>query len=349
MADTMEKCWKIREEIKKKEQELLRAVRNASCSPDREGLIQRLQELDRAVDRERIVLVDGLPGFVKKSLIHALVGEEVLPDGLFSSEPIYELHYGKEKRVTAYPRINLQKADNTPISVTPTVEGIRKFISTIDGQSDDLLCPFSKIMIHWPLDLLKCGMVFVEIPGTVLLDPYNFDDIGKKYIPVTDFVLYVVNAVKLYQQSDINELCDWNSFGFKNIITVVTDCEYLPEFKSEQEKTRYEHQINQTAMKYSALGKDAVHYVRASDEIDIICGKMSRVPTGIPELRSYLNRMSARMYIIPHLNYCMKTLMECADIMIKDSVLKEYIEPDVLRQILTIRMELPLPTEGVIR
>ncbi|MBT9778593.1 hypothetical protein GPL15_19020 [Clostridium sp. MCC353] len=107
MVDTMEKCREIEESIKKAEQELLRNAKMTSYGAGRMALIPKFQELDKTVDRKLVVLVDGLFASGKRSLIHALIGEELLPNTLLSAEPFYELHYGKEKKVIAYPEIML--------------------------------------------------------------------------------------------------------------------------------------------------------------------------------------------------------------------------------------------------
>ncbi|MBT9778578.1 hypothetical protein GPL15_18940 [Clostridium sp. MCC353] len=96
------------------------------------------------------------------------------------------------------------------------------------------------------------------------------------------------------------------------------------------------------------MGEDAVHFVSPRCEIDIIQDKIPRIPTGIPELRSYLNQISTRLYMIPRLNHCVKILMECVEIMKKDPVLEKYIDPDVVRRIRAINMEVSLPSEEVI-
>lgn len=347
MIDTLAQCRDMEWNIKKAEQELLRTVRMTSYATEKRPVIQQLQRLDKMMGRELVVLISGSYESGKNSLINAFIGEELLPCELSKTGPIYELHYGKEKKVIAYPGKNAQRANDTPVYITPTADGIRTITCKLKPQDNELVSVYRKIVIYWPLDILKCGIVLVEIPG-LILDCGN--DVVKEYIPLTDAVLYAVNGRKLYSKGDIEELREFNNFGINNIITVITCCDIPAEFESEQEKIKFEQYVIQKAETYSVLGKDAVHFVSSHREIrsSLKTGEKPMSSTGFPELRSYLNRMLACRHMIPHLNNCVKTLAECIDVMKSDPVMEKCIEPDVLRQICTIKRELSLPAEEVI-
>ena len=139
--------------------------------------------LDRAAaiaGEEFIVLIIGAFSSGKSSMINALIGEELLPTGFLPETAVLgELHYGTQKRITLYPKKGKWEGGDEPFDIEPLADEIRKYVSLStddainsmeqndEGRASDarINAKFEKMIIHWPLDILKDGVVLVDTPG----------------------------------------------------------------------------------------------------------------------------------------------------------------------------------------
>lgn len=173
------------------------------------------------------LLVMGEFSSGKSAFINVLLGEKLLPEGAVPMTAlITEINYGREKKVVMYPKPGKWKGGDQPFEIKPELEEIKKY-STIDNkaainkkEANRVDSCFEKMVVRWPLEILKEGVAIVDSPG--LNDPYSNDYIVQKYVPKADAVLFCVNGVKAYSAGDKKTLELINSSGFKNPILVTT-------------------------------------------------------------------------------------------------------------------------------
>ena len=185
---------------------------------------------------EFIVLIIGAFNSGKSTMINALIGEKLLPTGFLPETAVLgELHYGQKKRITLYPKKGKWEGGDEPFDLSEvSTDEIRKYVSlsTEDAinameQNDEgnysdarIDAKFEKMVIYWPLDILKDGVVLVDSPG--INDPYSNDYIVNDYLPKADAIVYVMNSAQAYQGTDRTQLETINALGRKNIVTGYT-------------------------------------------------------------------------------------------------------------------------------
>ena len=246
-----------------------------------------------------VVLVMGIFSSGKSSMINALIGEELLPTGFLPETAVLgEMHYSTEKKVTLYPKKGEWEGGDTPFTlVNPSSEEIAKYAS-IDNEagmnckaddSDKIRSKFEKMVIHWPLEILKDGVVLVDSPG--INDPYSNDYITRGYLPTADAIIYLMNSQQAYQKEDMKQLNEINGLGLRNIIFGYSFYDIVssqPPAKVEQiRKVLIGH-----ALKHGDLGEESVHFLSS---LDGLRAKMQHdqkllVQSGYDGLEKYLTK-----------------------------------------------------------
>lgn len=221
-----------------------------------------------------VVLIIGAFSSGKSSMINALIGEELLPTGFLPETAVLgELHYGEKKRITLYPKKGMWKGGDEPFDLEEnTPEEIEKYVSlssddAINAIEEEEGCnrkidsKFEKMVIYWPLDILKDGVVLVDSPG--INDPYSNDYIVNSYLPHADAIVYVMDAMHAYQETDKNQLFKINEIGLNNIITGYTFYDVIvKQYRRKPEKLEKERNALISHMsKHSELGTGAVHFL----------------------------------------------------------------------------------------
>ncbi|MBQ6759776.1 MAG: dynamin family protein, partial [Selenomonadaceae bacterium] len=197
---------------------------------------QILDIASQKTGEEFIVLIIGAFSSGKTSMINALIGEDLLPTGFLPETAVLgELHYGSKKRITLYPKKGMWEGGDKPFDLREvTTEEISRYVSlstedainsmekNIDGDESQsrINAKFEKMIIYWPLDILKDGVVLVDSPG--INDPYSNDYIVNDYLPKADAIVYVMDSQKAYTATDKNQLEMINALGRKNILTGYT-------------------------------------------------------------------------------------------------------------------------------
>ena len=170
-------------------------------SPNNTVWKKDLGETRKKTGEKFTVLVMGIFSSGKSSMINALLGEPLLPTGFLPETGIIgEMHYGETKKITLYPQKGMWEGGDEPFDLlNPSSEEISKYAS-IDNEkgmnqkaddSDRIESKFEKMIIQWPLEILKDGVVLVDSPG--INDPYCNDYITRSYLPTADAIIYVMN------------------------------------------------------------------------------------------------------------------------------------------------------------
>ena len=235
-----------------------------------------LDNIKKKTGEEFVVLVTGTFSCGKSSMINALIGEDLLPAGpLPETAVIGELHYGEEKKAILYPKPGRWEGGDAPFTLlNPSSEEIAKYVSlssdeAINAMEEDsenrIDSKFEKMVVYWPLDILKDGVVLVDSPGTN--DPYSHDYIVESFLPQADAVIYLMNTQQLYTSNDRNALNAINERGFRNIISGnthfdITSADYSgnPNGMNKFVRTCRMHMA-----KHSDLGDSAVHFLNSRD------------------------------------------------------------------------------------
>lgn len=227
---------------------------------------------------EFVVLFMGAFSSGKSSMINALIGEELLPTGFLPETAVIgELHYGTRKRIILYPKPGKWKGGDKPFEIQPTTEEIEKYVSlsatdaintretTIDGnESNKIDAKFEKMVVYWPLDILKDGVIFVDSPG--INDPNSNDYIVNDYLPNADAIVYVMDSQNAYASTDGAQLRSINKLGKKNIVTgytfydIVSSQTTNPD-RLQQIRSRYIGYMLKN--KHTELGENSIHFLNS--------------------------------------------------------------------------------------
>lgn len=214
-----------------------------------------------------VVLVMGMYSSGKSSLINALLGESLLPSGFLPATAVLcQLEFSEKKEIIVYQKADVF-GDMPPIVLSnPDRQTLSKYAS-IDNElglnckrfgSNRIESSYQKLVIRWPLDILKDGVVLVDSPG--LNDPYNNDYITHNYLPAADAVIYVMNALTGYSDEDRKQLLALNEKGMRNIVFA---CTYFDQVQKSglEEAARTQAFLCSNALRYSDLGKEGIHFL----------------------------------------------------------------------------------------
>ncbi|MBT9778597.1 hypothetical protein GPL15_19040 [Clostridium sp. MCC353] len=311
-------------------------------SPDNKKWQEDLEETKKKTGEKFTVLVMGIFSSGKSSMINALIGEELLPTGVLPETAVIgELHYGEKKKITIYPKKGKWKGGDKPFELaSPTMEEIAKYAS-IDNEagfnskqqnSQRIESAFQKIVIHWPLDILKDGVVLVDSPG--LNDPFSNDYIVKGYLPKADAIIYVMSSTTAYTATDVEQLDEINKFGLRNIITGYTYYDValrsMARKPGKVEETR--RVLTSHMLKHSSLGEESIHFLSSIDGLDAkLNGDQALlVRSGYDGLEKYLGHYLVEGKGRDQVKNMAETIRIQADIMIKQAtVLNEAAGKDV--------------------
>ena len=253
-----------------------------------ESCKQKKETLDLALlktGEEFKVLVIGTFSSGKSCMINALIGEELLPTGFLPETAVIgELHYGEQRRITLYPKKGMWQGGDQPFDLPEaTPDEIAKYVSltaddavnnmyrdemfTENSSEKRIESKFEKMVIYWPLDILKDGVVLVDSPG--INDPYSSDYIVNSYLPQADAIVYVMKSIDAYSGTDVEQLNAINSIGFRNITTGYTwyDAVVSQNRKPEKLKQVRDRLISYMA-KHTDLGVQSIHFLSSTNALE---------------------------------------------------------------------------------
>lgn len=241
-------------------------------SPKNNTIQTDMEEVRKKSGDKFIVLVMGMFSSGKSSLLNALLGVDLLPTGFLPETAVLcEMHYSEEKRITMYPKKGAWEGGDEPFDLKdPCKEEISKYAS-IDNEagmnckdmdSDQIKSKFDKMVIRWPLEILKDGVVLVDSPG--LNDPYNNDYITKGYLPAADAIIYVMNSLTPYSKEDKRQLDEINDMGMQSISFGCTYFDMVTS-RGSKEVDRVKSYMHAHTRDHSDLGEEAVHFLSSLD------------------------------------------------------------------------------------
>ena len=242
----------------------------------------------------RVLIMGGFSAG-KSTFINALLGEHLLPSFMLPTTAIItEVCYSEQKKVVVYPKKGKWRGGDKPFEIRPALDEIAKYctidnegnVNTRNEENNNIIeSPFEKMVIYWPLSLLKDGVMLIDSPGTN--DPYNSDRIVKEYIPKADAMIYVMNGTAAYKNTDKQDLEAVNSFC-RSIILVTSYFDMVPPSEREQ-FVRY---VKKNTLGFTDLGEDAIHFVAS---LDALAAKKANdekqlIASGYDGLQKYLAR-----------------------------------------------------------
>lgn len=269
----------------------------AIISPKNETLLTDMDEVRKKSADKFIVLVMGMFSSGKSSLLNALLGVELLPTGFLPETAVLcEMHYSETKRITMYPKKGVWEGGDEPFELkNPCKEEISKYAS-IDNEagmnckdmdSDQIKSKFDKMVIEWPLEILKDGVVLVDSPG--LNDPYNNDYITKGYLPAADAIIYVMNSLTPYTKEDRRQLDEINDMGMQNISFGCTYFDMVTS-RGSKEVDRVKNYMYAHTRDHSDLGEEAVHFLSSLDGLQAkqMGNEKLLISSGYADMEGYL-------------------------------------------------------------
>ena len=302
---------------------------------DQEKIEAQKEKMETARNKtgeEFFVLIIGAFRSGKSSLINALIGEELLPTGFLPETAVIgELHYGEKKRITLYPKKGMWEGGDQPFDLTETTsEEIEKYVSLSaddaintmeeeDGCTKAINSKFEKMVIYWPLEILKDGVVLVDSPG--INDPYCNDHIVNEYLPQADAIVYVMDSCFAYQGMDRRQLTAINEIGFTNIITGYTFYDIVVKHSRSPEKLqKYRNILLDYMAKHSCLGEESVHFL---DSMEGLQARMSGDReafrrSGYEGLEKYLERYLVEKSGTDRIKRCITSILTINRDMLND-------------------------------
>ncbi|MBO4779424.1 MAG: dynamin family protein [Selenomonadaceae bacterium] len=228
-------------------------------------------------DEKFVVLFIGGFACGKTSMINALIGEDLLPTSFLPETAVLgELHYGTKKRITLYPKKGKWEGGDEPFDLREvTTEEISRYVSlstedainsmekNIDGDESQsrINAKFEKMVIYWPLDILKDGVVLVDTPG--INNPYSNDYIVNDCLPKADAIVYVMDSTKAYTAFDKEQLEKVNTLGRRDIITAYTFYDNIErQWRKDPIKLATLRKIlTDHMLKHTNLGELSIHFL----------------------------------------------------------------------------------------
>jgi len=283
---------------------------------------------------EFFVLFIGAFSSGKSSMINALIGYELLPTGFLPETAVLgEIHYGEKKEIWLYPKKGMWEGGDQPFKLTETTtEEIEKYVSLSaddaintmeeeEGCNKKINSKFEKMVIYWPLDILKDGVVFVDSPG--INDPYSNDYIVNGYLPKADAIIYVMDSAHAYQGTDREQLETINGIGRKNIITGYTFYDLIVENngKKREKLEKVCNTLIRHMEKHSDLGSEAIHFL---DSLEGLRARMEGDEealrrSGFEGFENYLERYLVEGKGKDQVKNMATTVVRQAEIMMKDA------------------------------
>ena len=156
----------------------------------------KLSEIKNKIsnNREDIVPVLGMQGMGKSTLINSILAENILPNEADETTCVpVEVRYGEEKKAEIY-FFNSSKRE-----IVHTIEKLRDYVDNNYNHGNEK--NVEKIVLFRPLEILKNGLVIVDLPGVGSLTKNN-ENTTKKYIENLSCALFVIPTVPTIRRSE---------------------------------------------------------------------------------------------------------------------------------------------------
>ncbi|WP_028330989.1 dynamin family protein [Brachyspira alvinipulli] len=135
-------------------------------------------------NREDIVPVLGMQGMGKSTLINSILAENILPNEADETTCVpVEVKYGEDKKAEVY------FFDSDKIEIVHTMDELKEYVDNNYNHGNEK--NVEKIVLFRPLEILKNGLVIVDLPGVGSLTKNN-EKTTKKYIENLSCALFVI-------------------------------------------------------------------------------------------------------------------------------------------------------------
>jgi ribosome biogenesis GTPase A len=265
-----------------------------------EGLIEILESLqmhDRAqalrVLQERVncdsfkVLFMGEFKRGKSTLINALLGERVLPAAVIpTTATINEVKWGERKRAVLHPRSNGATAQPREVPI----EELQQHVTVGADEDDDVINPYEKVEVFFPLELCKDGVEVIDSPG--LNDVAGREQITNGYLQEVDAIVMVFDANMLGSKSELDTIDNvLRPLGHRQLFLVVNRINLV-----EPDERSGVMQFGRKRIGSRTTLADGVFFV---DALGALKAKLNHDPdaldvTGVPRFERALERFLAR-------------------------------------------------------
>lgn len=242
-------------------------------APDDKETQKVLDEQKAKIDEAFKVLIVGAYNTGKSSLINALAGrEKFLPTGpLPETGVITELIYGKEYRITLYPRKSSGQT-KPDILLNPTPEEFQKKCSIkndAESEGNAANLKYERAVVECDIPLLKEGIMLIDTVG--MNDPWGNDYITESYLPQADAIIYLMSCLQIYNNDDKKLLTKLNEHGFKDLIICYTKLgQHLYSIRREPQtvKDNFYAVARMHAAKHTDIGDRGIHFIDSLDALD---------------------------------------------------------------------------------
>lgn len=272
-----------------------------------EGWINELDEQLRKTGERFTVQIVGIFNAGKSSFVNAILGEDLLPTGnLPETGVLTEFVYGEQKSITLYPKKGRLASDDPIVLTDMSAKAISEYTSIdnqslLEGDDDRATSDFEKMVITWPLDMLKNGVMLVDSVG--LDDVWGNDAITKSYFPRDDAMIFLINASgQPFSGRERDVLTEINDFGISNVVFGVTHMGLVAynirnHADPENEMAEFKDTLRKHCEQYTDLGSEAIHFVDSLDaldgkrqmRVDPANGQKLLVGSGFSEMEQYLS------------------------------------------------------------
>ena len=253
------------------------------------------------------VLVVGTFKNGKSTFINSFLGKEVLPafarpctavinEIIYGEEPGALLHFRSEipeELPTSLPEPAQRHLDKYGRGEIPPMEiredEIEQYVvipKDKDAKETMFESPYQKLVLSWPLELLKNGVEIVDSPG--LNEHKNRTDVTYGYLHKADAILMVLAADKLCAQDEMEFIEDnLKKRNFSNVYFIVNR---FDQMRTETDREDIRELAQAKLGDYTAFGENGLHFVSARDALD---GKLDDnshlfLKSGMPEFEGKL-------------------------------------------------------------
>lgn len=166
-----------------------------------------IKKLEKGLENpELIVPVLGSQGLGKSTLINAVIGENLLPSDADETTCVpVEIRYGTERMA----KVHFQSGDETSIELS--CSALRGFVDNNENAANEK--EVSYIAIETPNELLKDGLVIVDLPGVGSLTQNN-QETTMRYIKNLCTAIFVIPTVPTIRRNEgVFIKGAWSSFS----------------------------------------------------------------------------------------------------------------------------------------
>ncbi len=210
------------------------------------------------------VLVMGRFSSGKSTFLNALMGQNLLPAAPPPTTAVIgEIVYSEHPELVLYPKKGYPGGEK-PFNIK--VEELKKYIvidhTISDADEKQKPNPFKKIVIKYPLNVCRHGIMFVDSPG--LDDPTCHDDITKDYLPSADAIVYCMNSANAFGAEDKAEIERLVALGYKSIIFVLTYFDLIQhndDMEGSNNAQSVRTHYTSVLSKYTDLGPSGIFFV----------------------------------------------------------------------------------------